>query len=168
MSINHKYSLHQKFCLDYCWDQKNVNLNYEEHCGCVNFLVESNWSLKGKRETIHHVCFQRNQPSCILRRQKGKDEGKGEGKLSKTWITSQFRCRSISRDHMHISFSHGIKLALILQLEKCSLSLHWSNSQTLFHYQQTNSLDNFNAFKSPNIPIQKLTDILSSTLDQKT
>lgn len=29
-----------------------MNLNYEEHCGYVNFLVESNWSLKEKKKKV--------------------------------------------------------------------------------------------------------------------
>lgn len=73
INTNHKYSLHQKFCLDYCWDQKNVNLNYEEHCGYVNFLVESNWSLKGEekenRNNLLHM-FSKKLHVQILKRQK--------------------------------------------------------------------------------------------------
>lgn len=52
-----------------------MNLNYEEHCGYVNFLVESNWSLKEKRNTVHHVCFQRNQ---LLHSKEIEGERRGE------------------------------------------------------------------------------------------
>lgn len=78
MNTNHKYSLHQKFCLDYCWDQKNANLNYEEHYGYVNFLVESNWSLKKKKEGLFtmYVCKQINH----LHSKEVKGERRGEGR----------------------------------------------------------------------------------------
>lgn len=52
-----------------------MNLNYEEHCGYVNFLVESNWSLKKNRKTVHHVCFQRNQPFTFKGGGRGKERG---------------------------------------------------------------------------------------------
>lgn len=113
INTNHKYSLHQKFCLDYCWDQKNVNLNYEEHCGYVNFLVESNWSLKGEGKQKQFTTYVFKE----ITRTNSKEAKSREG-ISSTCITTSIKRKGFQETHTRISsVAYKVKLPLTLQLQ---------------------------------------------------
>lgn len=158
MNTNHKYSLHQKFCLDYCWDQKNVNLNYEEHCGYVNFLVESNWSLKKNRKTVHHVCFQRNQPFTFKGGGRGKERGGEKASCPQHSSDAEVFQETICIFLFHTalpSYNNVVCPFISLALKHHSTR----NKQAAFIF--------FDGWRSPNMSIQKLRDIFSSTLTQK-